>query len=513
VEGGAKGNSDPFRPFFFPRPEGRRGDPCRPFVFGVLSGYLRYLGRLFTHPSEPRRFHFFMIFSHNALCLWLSSFELRLELLRTPELDGTSVGLISPLEPGGRPALAQVSARAGAAGIQPGMPLSTALSLCPSLTILEPDPAHYGAAMDTILEVLETISPTLEPVHPGLIYVGVDGLERRLGSPERQVHQILEALSKVLPSTLVADLRIGRAPGTFGARAAAAAARPGTPVLLPDAQDDPQALRNFLARQPLEAAPLPASGIDQLRRLGLKTLGEVGALPRTSLVRHFGRLGAEVHARVRGERIDPVRAMHRPRPLRVRMDFPVPTGDRTTLGRALDQLVHRLLQHPERKDRSIRELRLGGGMEGGGSWQVEGVLREPTARQAPLSFLLQTRVDLSPPPRALDTLFVEARAFGAPVTQMGLFDRSESGSREQTPISRQAHKGPGPNPERPVRAPGGAIVDPDRMPPPLREAIRQLRLRIGGDPLFRVVEVDPWSRIPERRYALLPLLPLPSGGE
>jgi DNA polymerase-4/protein ImuB len=37
----------------------------------------------------------------------------------------------------------------------------------------------------------------------------------------------------------------------------------------------------------------------------------------------------------------------------------------------------------------------------------------------------------------------------------------------------------------------------------LKDAVRELKLRLGHSPLYRVVEVDPWSRIPERRHALL----------
>ena len=33
--------------------------------------------------------------------------------------------------------------------------------------------------------------------------------------------------------------------------------------------------------------------------------------------------------------------------------------------------------------------------------------------------------------------------------------------------------------------------------------VRELTLRLGDSPLYRVVELDPWSRIPERRHALL----------
>ena len=38
----------------------------------------------------------------------------------------------------------------------------------------------------------------------------------------------------------------------------------------------------------------------------------------------------------------------------------------------------------------------------------------------------------------------------------------------------------------------------------LMEDIRQLELRLGNPQVYRVKEVEPWSRIPERRYVLAP---------
>ena len=43
------------------------------------------------------------------------------------------------------------------------------------------------------------------------------------------------------------------------------------------------------------------------------------------------------------------------------------------------------------------------------------------------------------------------------------------------------------------------------IPPLLREAIKEMKLRMGFSPLYRIVEIDPLSRIPERRHALLNL--------
>jgi DNA polymerase-4/protein ImuB len=37
----------------------------------------------------------------------------------------------------------------------------------------------------------------------------------------------------------------------------------------------------------------------------------------------------------------------------------------------------------------------------------------------------------------------------------------------------------------------------------LREAAQQLRTRFGRPVVSKVVEVEPWSRLPERRHALI----------
>jgi hypothetical protein len=41
----------------------------------------------------------------------------------------------------------------------------------------------------------------------------------------------------------------------------------------------------------------------------------------------------------------------------------------------------------------------------------------------------------------------------------------------------------------------------------LRSAAREIALRLKRSMLSRVVEVDPWSRLPERRYALIDFEP------
>ena len=226
-----------------------------------------------------------------VLCLWLPTFELRLELVRSPELDRTSVALLSSDE-GVRRTVWQVSERAFEAGVRPGQLVSQAVSLCPALTLLEPDPAHYDTAMADLLEALVERTPVVEPgPERGKVFLGMDGLGRLYGSPPNQVNAVLRSLFQVLPPPLVAATRAGWAPGTFGAWVAAAHARPGKPVIVAE-----ENLPRFLARCPVAALPVEEEMVTRLERLGVKTLGALTRLPEPALVAQFGQDGRDALA-------------------------------------------------------------------------------------------------------------------------------------------------------------------------------------------------------------------------
>ena len=413
--------------------------------------------------------------SRQALCLWLPTFELRLELVRSPELDSTSIALLSPGE-STRRTIWQVSERAPEAGVRPEQLVSQAVSLCPSLTLLEPDPAHYDAAVDSMLELLAEITPVLEPAGRGRVFLGMDGLGRLFGSPERQAKRALRSLFRIFPAPLVAATRAGMSPGKFGAWVAAASARSGEPVIVGES-----GLTPFLARCPVSSLPVDPLIVQRLERLGVHTLGELRRFPESSLISQFGDEGRSALAWATGRRIDPVRPWHRPEPIRVSLDFPNPVGITETLYGALNRLIERALSRPARRGRSVTGVRLGAQLDGGGSWFVKTVLREPTAQRERIASPLRSKMTISPPPKAVDTLIVELTQFGAPSAQTSLFDRKDESGRAAT--GRELARG--------------------EVPPSLRDAVKELKLRLGHSPLYRVVEVDPWSRIPEQRHALL----------
>ena len=167
--------------------------------------------------------------STTAACCWIPLFALRCEEARRPELASQPGALLAPDT---ARLLWQVSPLARRAGVKPGMTVSQAIGLCPSLRLCEPDPVYYDEQFARLLAALSEVSPVVEPAELGLAYVGTDGLEGLYGAPEgivevikrgtRNAEQRLEDRSPVPRS----HFRVPRS-GWGGGRASSS---PGSPL-------------------------------------------------------------------------------------------------------------------------------------------------------------------------------------------------------------------------------------------------------------------------------------------
>src|SRR6059036_4062675 len=127
--------------------------------------------------------------SDSAACCWIPLFALRSELARRPELASLPVALVAP-DTARPPRVWQVAPLARRAGVKPGMTVSQAIGLCPGLKLCEPDPVHYDEQFARLVAALVTVSPVVEPVEPGRVFVGTEGLEGLYGAPEKIVEAI-----------------------------------------------------------------------------------------------------------------------------------------------------------------------------------------------------------------------------------------------------------------------------------------------------------------------------------
>src|SRR5581483_292493 len=171
-------------------------------------------------------------------CILIPGFELRAALRERPRL-ATRAAALAPL-PGSDPVVGPVTAAAEAAGIRPGMRLGEALATCPSLVLVEQDPAVAEQEWEGIVRRLEDVGFPVEPAAVGCLYVETRGVERLYGGLEQALGRALAAVGSSW------DARAGAAERKFAALAAAGVARAGQ-VLVVSNERAP----DFLAPLPL----------------------------------------------------------------------------------------------------------------------------------------------------------------------------------------------------------------------------------------------------------------------
>jgi DNA polymerase-4/protein ImuB len=402
-----------------------------------------------------------------AACVWIPLFPLRCEEARHEGLAAYPTALLAPDT---TRKLWQVSSLARHAGVKPGMTVSQAIGLCPTLRLLEPDPVHYDEQFAALLAALGDVSPVIEQAELGLAYVGVDGLAGVLGSPQK----ILEAMHQTVRPSDRQTVRLGWGVGKFTAWVAASRAKPSEAIVVAAGTE-----RTFLASQPIAVLPLDPDTHRRLRQLGIRTLGALAALPEAAITAQFGDVGKRLWQLAAGQITEPVEGRVAPEPIIAALAFFTPVGERELLAHSLDQLIARALQHPRRIGWRVHALRLRADLEGGGSWLSTHLLKEPTADAAHIAAPLTTRLEQSPPTGGVERLVLEFTAFAPGTTELQLFARD---------------------------AQAAARAGQQRA---LRHAAREVRMRMKGGRanLYHVIEVQPWSRLPERRYALIDFEP------
>ena len=185
------------------------------------------------------------------------------------------------------------------------------------------------------------------------------------------------------------------------------------------------------------------------------------------MAERLGPDGRRAWSLARGGTAARVRGRRPPAPVAASLEFPEAVANELTLRRALASLVETALARPERRDRFVRKLALGARLVGGGSWRRTLTLREPTAEADRIRIALAPRLADLPAP------VVELRVELVELTQ---------------PSGQQLE----------LLAAGAE----DRAR--LREGLRQVRASTGSGSVCTVVEVAPWSRIPEARALLVP---------
>jgi nucleotidyltransferase/DNA polymerase involved in DNA repair len=388
-------------------------------------------------------------------CLAIPGFPLRAALRSRPALATRPAALSPPA--GEEPLLGPVTAAAEALGVRPGMRMGEALATCPPLVLVEEDPSAAEQAWEEILRRLEDTGFAVETAEPGCAYFETRGVERLYGGLEPALRRALSAVGTGW------DARVGAAVRRFAALAAANVARAGEVLVVSDAES-----REFLAPLPLSLLPLDERRQLELRELGVKRLGELAGLPRAAVAERLGPDGRRAWSLARGGAAGRVSGRRPPAELFEEIEFPEAVGNELTLRRAFGVLLDRLLERQERDNRFVRKAALAARLVGGGSWRRTVTLRDATAERDRLRHALGPKLAELP----------------APVLSL----RLELVELTET----QGHQ------LELVKAAGAELQTR------LTEGLRQVRASTGPGSVASVVEVAPWSRIPETRALFVP---------
>lgn len=376
--------------------------------------------------------------------------------------------LDEPIALGPAPGDAQVvglcTAAAEAQGVCAGLRVGEALSRCPSLELVTPDPGAVADAHERFLTRLEGIGAAVEPVGMGSACFVADGLYRLHG----ELAGVLRRVRSVLP--VGADGRIGVAPTRFAALEAAQQAPPRRPLIV--GADE---VIDFLATLPIARLPLSPRMVEQLWDLGIRTAGAMAALPRAAALERLGFSGISAWKMARAEHDEPVRPRTPFEPLEVRMEFLEPVGALPAMESAATLLVTQIADRARAHGCAIRSLVVRA-RTNDGSFIREVVLRDATTD--PDRIALAVLPHLARITAPVEVLVIQADASG------------NDGGHQLTVLDTGRD-------ER-IRRTG--------------EAIRHTHANLGDQAVMKIIELEPWSRLPERRWALVPFDTSPEPG-
>lgn len=392
--------------------------------------------------------------SRAIACLVIPSLAFQCELVDRPWLVGTPVALSDEA----RARVVEATREAKSHGVRAGMTLRDAAHLCPMLNVVEPRPALVARYAEGLVEAMAAVSPLIEEAEPGIVFAdmrGTEGLYRRV---EDIKHAVFAGVpGRLRPQLGIAGHRLTALVAAFHAGPAAAVhvSREGAAA--------------SLAAEPVAWLPLPVEVVERLGLLGITRCEEFAALPRHAVEAQFGREGGVAWLAARGEDPRPVR----PRPWereRVieHVEAEPPLVSHEAILHALEQMLGRALRQPKSRHRFVRVVRLRAETDRGALWEREQVLREPLGDRGRLWTVLRSQVEYAEFPGPFSTVALE------------LGGLTEESGRQRS-----------------------LFVEQMRRREQLDEMVRHLKVRFGGSPVARVVDVEPWHRLPERRRALL----------
>jgi protein ImuB len=309
-----------------------------------------------------------------------------------------------------------VNEKAARAGVRPGHRYAAALALAGDLRAGVVSSARIERGVARIGERLHLHSPHVEPAEadPGAFWLDASGLSRIYPSLESWAQSIRADLARAGFSSRVV---VGFS--RFATYALAKSQEHARARVLATAEEEQAAARGV----PLAWLGLVPSVRDALEQLGVRTVGDLLALPAEQLQERWGRPLHLLHRLAAGETSDPLhpRKVEAPLERSILLDAPDASAERLLLyaGRLLDAVLVELARRCQALAALSLRLRLDRMGE-----RVETIRpAAPTLDARQILGLIRLRLETVSLPAGVEEILLAATGAGATAEQLRIFAR------------------------------------------------------------------------------------------
>jgi len=254
----------------------------------------------------------------------MDAFYASVEQLDHPEYKGKPVIVgADPRGGKGRGVVAACSYEARKFGVHSALPISRAWKLCPEGVYVRPRMERYVEVSRNVMEVFRRYTDLVEPLSIDEAFLDITGSIKLLGPAD----QIASAIKKEIKETTGLNASVGLAPNKFLAKIASDLRKPNAFVVVTESE-----IETFLRDLPISRLWGVGPKTEQrLREMGFKTIGDIAAVTRESLVRSLGGLGEHLFQLSHGKDARGVEPNWEPKSVGTETTFNEDTADRELL--------------------------------------------------------------------------------------------------------------------------------------------------------------------------------------
>jgi DNA polymerase-4 len=211
----------------------------------------------------------------------MDAFFVEVERLSDPSLVGKPVAVGGS---GPRGVVASASYEARRYGVRSAQPTAIALRSCPSLIVVSPSHGRYGQVSEKVFAVFRSFTPLVEGLSVDEAFLDVSGLTRHFEGPGH----VGAAIRETIAARVGLPASVGIAANKFVAKLASESAKPNGMRHVPVGEQT--AFLHALSVDALWGVG-PAT-LAALARLGVETVGDLAALPESSVSASLGEASA-----------------------------------------------------------------------------------------------------------------------------------------------------------------------------------------------------------------------------